>query len=76
MAKRKRRNLPKPSAQVRKTTDLVTGVVGLGVAGAVGATLPGLPGVITMGGTLPIAATSLMGVAGKDYSKKKRRRKK
>lgn len=72
MARRKRSSGPSP--QVQKTIDLTTGVVGLSVAGAVGATLPGLPGTITMGGTMPIAAASLMGVAGRDYSKKRRRK--
>ena len=65
-----------PKRKRNKTVDLVTGVVGLNVASSVGATLPGLAGTITMSGTMPLAATSLMGVATKDYSKKKKRRKK
>ena len=60
--------------QVRKTIDLTTGIIGLQVAGSVGATLPGLPGTIVNQGALPIAATGLLGVASRDYSKKRRRK--
>ena len=78
MAKRKHDIVIKgePSPQVQKTVDLVTGVVGIQVAGAVGAGLPGLPGTIVMGGAIPIAATGLLEVAGRDYTKKKKRRRK
>ena len=62
----------KPSPEVQKTVDLTTGIVGLQVAGAAGATLPGLPGTIVMGGALPIAATGLLEVAGRDYRRRRK----
>ena len=74
MKKPKEYKMPKPSPQIQKTIDLTTGVVGLQVAGAVGATLPGLPGTIVMGGALPIAATGLLEVAGRDYRKRRKKK--
>ena len=62
----------RPSPEVQKTIDLTTGIVGLQVAGSVGATLPGLPGTIVMGGAMPIAATGLLEVAGRDYRRKRK----
>jgi hypothetical protein len=73
MKKKRRSGIPRPSPQIQKTMDLTTGIVGLGVAGSVGATLPGLPGTIVTGGVMPIAATGLLGVAGRDYSRKRKR---
>ena len=62
----------KPSAEIRKTIDLTTSIVGLRVVGSVGAGLPGLPGTIVMGGALPIAATGTLELAGRDYRRKKK----
>lgn len=70
---RKRGRIPRPSPEVQKTIDLTTGIVGLQVAQTAALGLGPTPaGVITMGGTLPIAATSLMGLAGRDYRRKKK----
>ena len=65
----------KPNRQIQKTIDLTTGIVGLQVAGAVGATLPGLPGTIVNQGVMPIAATSLMGLAAGESPRRRRKRK-
>ena len=62
----------KPSPEAQKTVDLTTSIVGLRVAGAVGAGLPGLPGTIVMGGAMPIAALGTLELAGRDYRRKKK----
>ena len=67
----------KPSPSVQKTIDLVTGAVGISVAGSVSATVPGLPGTILNAGAMPLAATSMLGMAGEDprtYGKKRKRK--
>ena len=77
MVRRRKTRIPKPSPIVQKTIDMTTAVVGLQAAGAVGATLPGLPGTIVMGGMMPIAATSTLGMAAEDprtYGKKRRKK--
>jgi hypothetical protein len=63
-----------PKRQTKKVVDLTTGVVGLGVASAASATLPGMAGTIVRGGTLPIAGVSMMGMAA-DYGSRPRRAK-
>lgn len=76
MKRKRRRNQTSPTVQ--KTIDMTTGVVGLAAAGAVGATIPGLPGTIVTGGMMPIAATSMLGMASEDprtYGKRRRKRK-
>ena len=77
MKKPKETRIPKPSPSVQKTVDLVTGTVGIAVAGGIAATVPGVPGMILTQGAMPIAATSMLGMAGEDprtYGKKRRKR--
>jgi len=50
-------------SQIRKTTDLVTGIVGLSVGSSVAAGLPGMAGTIVRGGALPMAGLGLMAEA-------------
>jgi len=65
----------KPSPEIQKTIDLTTGIVGLSVADSVAGTMPaGLPRTIIRGGALPIAATGLLGVAGRTRKTKRRRK--
>ena len=52
-----------PKNQIKKTTDLVIGTVGLGVASASAAGLPGLPGTVVRTGALPMAGLGLMASA-------------
>ena len=50
-------------SQIRKTTTLVTGIVGLSVGSAAAAGLPGMAGTIVRGGALPMAGLGLMAEA-------------
>ena len=52
---------------------MTTGIVGLGVASAASATLPGTAGTIVRTGTLPLAGVSMMGMAA-DYGSRPRAR--
>jgi len=67
--------------QVDRTMGLVTGVVGLGVAGGASAGLTGTAGTIVRSGALPMAGLGLMadaaprGYGGTRRKAKKRRRK-
>ena len=47
-------------SQMKKTTDLITGTIGLSVASAAAAPLPGLAGTIVRGGALPMAGMGLL----------------
>jgi len=62
-------------SQMRKTTDLIGGVVGLSVASSVAAPLPGLAGTIVRGGALPMAGMGLLVDAAPSGSYGARRRK-
>jgi len=74
--KPKNYKMPKQSPYVKKTVDMVTGAVGIRVAGSVAAGVPGLPGTILSAGAMPLAATSMLGMAGEDPRTYGRRRKK
>ena len=50
-------------SQIRKTTNLVTGIVGLSVGSSMAAGLPGMAGTIVRGGALPMAGLGLMAEA-------------
>ena len=50
-------------SQMRKTTDLITGTIGLSVASGAAAGLPGMAGTIVRGGALPMAGLGLMAQA-------------
>jgi len=65
--------MAKPSKEVQKTIDLVTGVTGIAVADAAAGSIPSplTRGIVT-GGVMPIAATSLMGVAARDTTPRRR----
>ena len=61
--------------QVDKTTSLIVGTVGLGVAGAAGAGIPGMAGTIVRTGALPMAGLGLMAdAAPSGYSRAPRRK--
>ena len=63
-------------SQIRKTTNLVTGIVGLSVGSAAAAGLPGMAGTIVRTGALPMAGLGLMAEAAPGgYSGSTRRRK-
>ena len=49
--------------QLKKTIDLTTGTIGLSVASAAAAPLPGLAGTIVRGGALPMAGLGLLAEA-------------
>lgn len=62
-------------SQMKKTTNLVTGIVGLSVGSSVAAGLPGMAGTIVRGGALPMAGLGLMADAAPGgYSGSTRRR--
>ena len=62
-------------SQMRKTTDLIGGVVGLSVASGAAAGLPGMAGTIVRGGALPMAGLGLLAEAAPSGSYGARRRK-
>ena len=62
--------------QIRKTTDLIVGTVGLGVAGAAGAGITGTAGTVLRSGVLPMAGLGMMQRAAPSYSTRRRRRRK
>ena len=62
-------------SQMKKTTDLITGTIGLSVASAAAAPLPGLAGTIVRGGALPMAGMGLLVEAAPSGSYGARRRK-
>jgi len=47
-------------SQMKKTTDLITGTIGLSVASGAAAGLPGMAGMIVRGGALPMAGMGLL----------------
>ena len=61
--------------QIKKTTDLVIGTVGLSVASSAAAGLPGLAGTVVRGGALPMAGLGLMAdAAPRGYSSGRRKK--
>jgi hypothetical protein len=63
-------------SQIKKTTNLVTGIVGLSVGSSVAAGLPGMAGTIVRTGALPMAGLGLMAEAApSEYSRSGKARK-